>query len=119
MMIKVRPDGLKNVTKNIDKDREELEYEINYWISKIEELQGIWQGEDADIFYNSCLSYVKRMSSITDFYDTMREFVGYSRYKYTENDESLKDNLTSSRVIVDEKKMKYREQLEKKIWEQK
>ena len=103
MMIKVRPEGLKNVTKNITQDRDNLENEINYWIAKLEELKDVWQGEDADIFYNSCLSYVKRMTSLTDFYDTIGEFIDDSSNKYNENDESLKQNLSSSRVIVDEK----------------
>ena len=124
MMIKVRPENLKDVTKNITQDRDKLEYEIKYWITKIEELKDVWQGEDADLFYNSCLSYVKRMTNLVDFYDTIGGFIDDSSNKYNENDESLKHNLSSSRVIVNEKlkNMKhrtYKMQSEKSIWEQK
>lgn len=93
MNLKVKHNELNNVKDTVKSDAEKIDAEINYWISSIEKLKTIWQGEDATVFYNKATTYVQRMKVITECFRTMSEFMGDANVLYEDVDNSMKDEL--------------------------
>ena len=65
---------------------------INLWLEKFDELREIWQGDDADKFFDNATSYVKRLNVIPQCYDSLSGFVGSANKEYRDTDiEGKKD----------------------------
>lgn len=93
MVVKVRHKELMDVKTDIITNSEELDIEINNILQYLNELKGVWQGEDAEIFYEEAFNYVNRMKSITNCFSAMGNFMTNANSSYEENDLSLKNEL--------------------------
>lgn len=60
--------------------------QIKVWQDKLDELKDVWQGEDADTFFDNATSYVNRLTIIPECYDSLTEFVGSANKEYHQKD---------------------------------
>lgn len=65
---------------------ESLQENIKFWLEKLDELEDIWQGEDADAFFDNCTSYLKRLTIIPKCYDSLDSFVLKANKTYRDTD---------------------------------
>lgn len=64
MVLKVDNDELKNFTRNMSVDSDDLNAEIEKMSSLIDTLGSIWQGVDATEFQKNMKSYLEKMKKI-------------------------------------------------------
>lgn len=93
MVVKVRHKELMEVKSNMINNSEELDIEINNILQYLNELKGVWQGEDADIFYEEAYNYINRMKTITNCFDVLGNFINDANHSYEVSDMSLKEEL--------------------------
>ena len=93
MVVKVRHKELMEVKSNMINNSEELDIEINNILQYLNELKGVWQGEDADIFYEEAYNYINRMKTITNCFDVLGNFINDVNHSYEVSDMSLKEEL--------------------------
>ena len=92
MDLRVNHEELNNFYDLSNNESEYLREKIEFWLEKIEELKEIWQGKDADEFYENTRNYFERLKVIPEFYDTVNNFVLKANKEYRETDlESKKD----------------------------
>ena len=65
-------DNFYDLSKN---ESDFLREEINVWLEKLEELKNVWQGEEADEFYENVKDYFERMHILPEFYYSVNDFV--------------------------------------------
>lgn len=93
MVVKVRHKELMEVKSNMINNSNELDIEINNILAYLNELKGVWQGEDADIFYEEAFNYINRMKTITNCFNVLGNFMNDANHSYEESDTSLKNEL--------------------------
>ena len=81
------------VKSNMINNSNELDIEINNILAYLNELKGVWQGEDADIFYEEAFNYINRMKTITNCFNVLGNFMNDANHSYEESDTSLKNEL--------------------------
>ena len=100
MDLRVNHEELNNFYDLSNNESEYLREKIDFWLEKIEELKEIWQGKDADEFYENVRSYFERLKVIPDFYDTVNNFVIKANKEYRQTDEESKKEF--QKAVVDE-----------------
>ncbi len=95
VLIKVDHEELDVVRNSMKTDGELLSEEITNLMSELEKLRGIWQGVDADTFYNNVLNYLTKMKSIPAYLDVVNKFISRINDKYTDNDEAFSRELNT------------------------
>ena len=93
MDLRVNHEELNNFYDFSRNESDFLREEIELWLEKIEELKDVWQGDDANDFYENVTSYFKRMNILPEFYDSVNEFVIGANRKYKEVDYNAKNEF--------------------------
>lgn len=70
-----------------------LQDNIKVWLEKLDELKEIWQGQDADAFFENCSSYINRLKIIPKCYDSLDSFILKANRTYHETDEEGKKRI--------------------------
>lgn len=100
MDLRVNHDELDNFYDLSRNESEFLREEIDVWLEKIEELKTIWQGEDADEFYENVRNYFERMHILPEFYDSVNDFVIGANKEYRNTDLESRDEI--QKVVKEE-----------------
>lgn len=100
MNLRVNHEELDNFYDLSRNESEFLREEIDLWLKKLEELKNVWQGEDADIFYENVTNYFERMHLIPEFYDTVNDFVIEANKQYKKMDLDARNEF--NKVIKEE-----------------
>ncbi len=90
MDLRVNHEEINNFFDLSQNESELIKEDINVWLQKIEELKEIWQGTDADEFYENVINYFKRLNIVPEFYDSINNFVLEANRKYREADNEAK-----------------------------
>ncbi len=93
MELKVTHTELDEVYDITENNSELLKEEINYWLNQLSELKNVWSGDDASQFFDNATYFLKKMTSISDTYDCLNNFIRESNNKYRDNDESAKKDF--------------------------
>ena len=93
MKVRVEYDELEYVTKNTDEDKSELEIEIDKLLASLERIKDMWQGTDADIYYDKAFEYINRMKVLSGFMDTTSELMKFGMGQYQKQDQSFSRDL--------------------------
>lgn len=98
MKVRVEYDELEYITKNTKEDKSELEIEINRLLENLERIKTMWQGTDADIFYDKAFEYIKRMKVLCSFMNATGELIQYGTNNYQKQDQSFARDLNKEVV---------------------
>ena len=107
MDFEVDSDELRYAEVKMNKSSDDLKYIIDKWQMEIEKLKTIWQGEDADVFFNKMDAYIEKVKMISE---TTRMFgtcfnKGYTIYE-NNNDEFTKAIKNENSQYDDEEYVK-------------
>ncbi len=86
MNLRVNHEEINNFYDLSKNESEFIREKIDFWIKKIDELKEIWQGEDADTFYDNATSYLKNMYILPEFYDSIDDFIINANRQYRNTD---------------------------------
>ena len=86
MNLRVNHNEINHICDVSNVQSEQFKENINIWLSKLDELKEIWQGEDADKFFENSISYIKRLSVISNCYDSLGDFVMGANRAYHNTD---------------------------------
>lgn len=93
MNLRVNHEGLNEFYDLSNNESEYLKEKIEFWLEKIEELREIWQGIDADEFYENAKHYFEKMKIIPEFYDSVNDFTIKANRVYKNVDEESKKDF--------------------------
>ncbi len=93
MKIKVNYESLTNKSKEIKKESEELNNEIDKLIAYLEEVKQAWKGRDSEIFTGKAEAYFKNMKQVAVSLDGFSKFAEYADNNYYEHDKSWKEEV--------------------------
>lgn len=99
MVIKIKHEELKQVKDVMKKDADLLVGEIDILIAQIEKLKTIWQGQDANVFYNHMMDYTSKMKTIPAAMTRISEYINKVNNRYADSDRAFSRQL---RTEVDE-----------------
>ena len=102
MLIKVKHNELKDVSKRLSKDSEDFDTEITNMLSSIDTLRGIWQGEDASVFCDNVYEYISKMNNITIAMRNMSNAITTIDGGYEAFDETFSNSLKEEASNYDE-----------------
>lgn len=100
MEIKVDEEELKNMTTTMGKDADSLDEAIQAITQQLEILRGIWEGQDADKFFDNAREYFEKMQGIPNCMRNMEKFANRANSDFNTSDESFSKELDTE---VDEK----------------
>ena len=86
MDLRVNHNDINDFCDMTDMQSEMMREIIKFWLDKFDELKEIWQGEDADKFFENASSYIKRLTVIPKCYDSLSGFVGSANREYRDTD---------------------------------
>lgn len=93
MVLKVKHEELNQVSNTIKTDSDACAVEIDNILSNIELLKEIWQGTDADTFYENFSIYVTNMKNLTAAMDNMSNIINVTNNGYRNCDEKFGEAL--------------------------
>ena len=96
----VDEEELKQMTTTMGKDAESLDEAIQTITQQLEILRGVWQGQDADKFFEHAREYFEKMKGIPICMRNMEKFADRANKDFNDNDESFSKELDTE---VDEK----------------
>jgi len=99
MKVRVEYDELEYVTRSTDNDKFELELEINKLLESLERIKDMWQGTDADIYYDKAFNYINRMKVLCGFMGSTSDLIKYGEGQYQKQDQSFSRDL--NKEVVD------------------
>ena len=97
MELRVEFDELDYVTKTMERDKEELQTEVNRLKDSLERVRNVWSGPDFEQFYEKASPYVNRMQVLVDFLDASSSFITNSCDQYQFQDEYFSRDLDKER----------------------
>lgn len=93
MEIKVNEDELDSVKNTMDKDAQDLQSSIEKIVAQLEILRGIWQGQDADKFFDNARDYFEKMKDLPRCMEHMGKFIGRANGDLNGGDEAFSKEL--------------------------
>ena len=102
MIIKVKHKAIEDITKTINQDQEDFDKEIDNMLGQIERLKAIWQGTDANVFYEKVTEYIKNMKKITNTMKTISNFSNSANKGFIDVDQSFGKDLEEEANKYDE-----------------
>ena len=93
MLIKVKHEELKQVKDVMKKDGDLLDDEINVLLEQMEKLKTIWQGQDADVFYNHVYDYINKMKNIPNAMRHISEYINKANNRFADSDDAFSKQL--------------------------
>ena len=105
MEIKVNEDDLNLVKTTMDKDAQDLQTSIEKIVAQLEILRGIWQGQDADRFFDNARDYFEKMKGLPACMQNMSKFINRANGDFNEGDSSFSKELETE--VVEEYEQDY------------
>ena len=102
MLVKVKHNELKDVSKTLDKDSEAYDTEITNMLNSIDTLRGIWQGEDATIFCDNVTDYLSKVRDVPLVMKNMSNAITTIDGGYEAFDETFSNSLKEEATYYDE-----------------
>ena len=96
--IKVRLGSMKNITRTLSEDERKLQEELNNMMQQINELKDVWQGEEANRFYEKAEQYIQFLNFLPTTYHNLAEIMKDANKKYKEIDTFYSDEI--KRAVV-------------------
>ena len=93
MKIKVNYDALSDKSKEIKKESEELNTEIDKLISYLEDVKDAWHGHNSDIFCGKANAYFLNMKQVVGSLEGFALFANYADQNYYDHDKSWKEEV--------------------------
>ena len=93
MIIRVDKDELKILSNDLINSSSNVSKEIETWEKSVEDLKKIWQGKDADVFYNRINIYLLKLRMLTESSNSIGTFIDKANNKYIEKDNDFADVL--------------------------
>ena len=93
MIVKVKHKELNDVKNKMFNDAERLNVEIDNLLQYLTELQGVWQGTDAEVFRDEAYNYINKMRGISECFNVMGNFINNANGTYEQSDNNLKKDL--------------------------
>ena len=93
MIIRVDKDELKILSNDLINSSSNVSKEIETWEKSVEGLKKIWQGKDADVFYNRINIYLLKLRMLTESSNSIGTFIDKANNKYIEKDNDFADVL--------------------------
>jgi WXG100 family type VII secretion target len=103
MELVVNEDGMNKITDTFGKDADDLDTSIERIIQQLEILRGIWEGQDADVFFGHARDYFGKMRELPRCMRNMQTFTKRANKDFNEGDEAFSKELE---VEIDEEYMK-------------
>lgn len=97
MNLNIDYDALENCGDVSKKNAEALLEQIKIWENSIDDLKEIWQGEDAEIFYNKADGYLKNAETLSMCMDTIGSFMKNATYVYYDEEENWSREIEKER----------------------
>ena len=92
-ILKVDADELGNLAKNMKKDSDDFDREIDNMINLINDLGTIWQGTDANAFQANVSNYLGKMKAIPESLSTLSGVTDKINKGYIEKNEAFSKAL--------------------------
>ena len=109
-VLKVDPDELEIVRKNMDTDGDAFDKEIDKMLKvNDEKLRNAWEGEDADTFCNNLHNYLMKMKTLPQNMREMSNLVSDTNDEYKGKDEEFSDELNKEATNYVEDELKDQE----------
>jgi len=99
MELKVNHNEVNTFCDMSEAQSEILSEQIEIWNIKLDELKEVWQGDDADKFFENAGDYVRRLNVIPECYNTLHEFVGKANNEYHNQDMENKREFEKDPVM--------------------
>ena len=93
MRIVADKEDLKNVSDDLVKSSKSVNDEIDLWEKSILELKQIWQGKDADMFYNRIDEYLLKLRMLSAASNSIGGFINKVNNTYIKKDEEFANEL--------------------------
>lgn len=87
MNLNIDYDALENCGDVSKINAEKLLEQIKIWEENIDYLKKIWQGEDAEIFFDKADNYLKNAETLSMCMDTIGSFMKSATNRYYEEEE--------------------------------
>lgn len=97
MNIKANFSELTEVSNKMQTNADNLDDEIEKALESIESLKKIWQGEDAETFYDSATTYFTQMKVLPSTMKILGKFVDNSSSKYRDNDDGFRKEISKEK----------------------
>ena len=98
MKIKVEKEELNTINKIIDDDKTELENKLDYLLSLVNDLKTVWQGTDAEEFYNKAETYITFLRSVPTIYGSIYNVIDGANKTYTQLDTDYAETMKKAVV---------------------
>lgn len=102
MRVRLDFDELDSIKEMSNKNREDLNYQIDRMLESLERLRTIWRGDASDIFYKNAHPYIERMKVLGEFMDLTSNFVGKYSNSYYEQDQAFSQSIKKEVILADE-----------------
>ena len=93
MDLKLDGETLYEVEKTMEKDSQDLDKAIETITDALEELRGIWEGQDADKFFNNTREFFEKMKGIPMCMRNMGKFMNKANKDLNEKDAEFSKEL--------------------------
>ena len=100
MDLKLDEEGLFEVETTMENDSQDLDTSIMTITDALEELRGIWEGQDADKFFNNTREFFEKMKGIPMCMRNMGKFMNKTNKDLIDKDEEFSGELETE---VDER----------------
>ena len=93
MDLKLDEEGLNEVESVMEKDSQDLDKAIETITQALEELRGIWEGQDADKFFNNTREFFEKMKGVPVCMRNMGKFINKANKDLMEKDDEFSKEL--------------------------
>ena len=100
MDLKIKEDELNKAKNTMDKDSEDIDSAIEAITHELETLRGIWEGQDADKFFDNSREFFEKMRGVPICMRNMGRFVQRSNKDLVDGDKAFSNELQTE---VDER----------------
>lgn len=93
MKLVVNHNEITQVQNDFLNNYNELNTEIDKWLSEIARLREIWKGTDSDIFCKGVEAYFAKVKTVSILYYNFGKFLNKANNSYKERDEAFANDL--------------------------
>lgn len=102
MILKVDKEELQNVSDELFKSSSSFEEEIKLWEKEISELKEIWEGYDAEVFYNRISAYLEKLKMVSACSSSISSVISKTNDEYIKKDDEFANDLKKENDELDE-----------------
>lgn len=102
MILKVDKEELQNVSEELLKSSSTFVEEIKLWEKEITELTEIWDGYDAQLFYDRITTYLEKLKMVSACSNSLSTIISKTNGEYIKKDEEFANDLKKENDELDE-----------------